>query len=43
MTCVYKEYKVKTKYGTGPMTTAKSEVLIRFLLKNCSSVGAMNL
>ena len=43
MTCVYKEYEVKTKYGTGPMTAAKSEVLTRFLFKNCYSAGAMNL
>ena len=43
MTCVQKEYEVKIKNGTGSMTTAKSEVLIGLLLKNCYSVGAMNL
>ena len=31
------------KNGTGSMTTAKNEVLNWLLLKNCYSVGAMNL
>ena len=43
MTCVQKEYEVKIKNGTGSMTTAKNEVLNWLLLKNCYSVGAMNL
>ena len=41
--CKKSKYEVKIKYGTGSMTTAKSEVLIRFLLKKCYSVGAINL
>ena len=28
MTCVYKEYEMKKKIGTGAMTTAKDEVFI---------------
>ena len=40
--CKKSIYEVKIKYGTGSMTTAKSEVLIRFLLKKCYSVGAIN-
>ena len=43
MTYVLKEYEVKIKNGTGSMTTAKNEVLNWLLLKNCYSVGAMNL
>ena len=31
MTCVSKEYEIKTKNGTGAMTTAKNDILI-FLL-----------
>ena len=31
------------KNSTGSMTTAKSEVLLGLLLKNCYSVGEMNL
>ena len=28
MACVYKEYEIKTKSGTGTMATAKDEVFI---------------
>ena len=28
MTCVSKEYEIKTKNGTGPMNTAKNDAFI---------------
>ena len=38
-----KEYEIKITNGTGSMTKAKNEVLIGLLLKNCYSVGAMDI
>ena len=32
-TCVNKEYEVKSKNATGPITTAKNEVLLSYNMK----------
>ena len=38
-TCVCKEYEIKNKNGTGPITTAKNEGFIRLQHENCYLVG----
>ena len=38
MTCVYKEYEIKTKYRSNGYT-AKDEIFIRLQHENCYLVG----